>query len=248
MKTGEGPKTFPCTRLQKEEATSFFDKGPGSGPTLETDRSVGRFRLPPKLPEAPVHHPLQRLEEARMRRWCKGLMLATVAMMVVLTMLDQPLEISKDLRQELGIKHGTGIVALELKARQTVDAWQVADEREPRDWPRKRYAQINVGLDFAFLLIYSTALALACLLRIPVWKSRLGQRLAVLLAWGLWIAAALDAVENVALLMLLGGDGNPALPQVARFAAIPKFALVSAALLYLLMSLPIGWLRRLGAR
>ena len=56
---------------------------------------------------------------------------------------------------------------------------------------------------------------------------------AMFLAWGLWLAAFLDAVENAVLIvMLFGAVVNP-LPQIAYFCAFIKFSLVFAGLIYI---------------
>jgi hypothetical protein len=128
-----------------------------------------------------------------------------------------------------------GIVDLELagnerRARAVLDAWDAAAQQR---------AQSAVRLDFLFLLAYSTAISLACL-----WaagrlshRPRLAQAGRVL-AWAQWGAALLDAVENLALLMLLQGPVQQPWPALARSCAVPKFAIVSAGLLYALY----GWL------
>ena len=61
---------------------------------------------------------------------------------------------------------------------------------------------------------------------------RRGHDLGLALAWGQWLAALLDALENVALLRMLRGPETHPWPRVARWSAIPKFALVAAGALY----------------
>jgi hypothetical protein len=50
------------------------------------------------------------------------------------------------------------------------------------------------------------------------------------LAWAVWLAAPLDALENAALIRVLGDPTAGAWPAVAWACAVPKFALVFAAL------------------
>ena len=52
------------------------------------------------------------------------------------------------------------------------------------------------------------------------------------LAWGQWLAALLDVVENVALLVILLDSPVAPWPQVALWCAVPKFALVFLGLGY----------------
>ena len=103
-------------------------------------------------------------------------------------------------------------------------------------WQNKKmtYAGINMGLDFLFLSLYSITIALSCLLvsvRLPEhWK--FFKRFGFLMALAVIIAALFDIVENIALIKLLLGSANKLLPVVAKWCAIPKFSIVSVAILY----------------
>lgn len=100
-------------------------------------------------------------------------------------------------------------------------------------------AGINLGLDYLFLLVYPIALGLGCL-QIARRCQRLGEKgrwmasLAGPLAWEAIFAGGLDAIENAALIQVLLGATDPVWPQLARWMALPKFALVLLCLLYLL--------------
>lgn len=92
----------------------------------------------------------------------------------------------------------------------------------------RRRMRTGIWYDYPFLIAYSTALTLACL-----WASRqFGHRHDALrtacevIAWGQWLAALLDAIENVGLLRMLDGSRAEVWPALARGCAIPKFALV----------------------
>jgi hypothetical protein len=109
-------------------------------------------------------------------------------------------------------------------------------------------AAFGLGLDFLFLVLYSTTIAWACL-----WAAKQLRgagplaALGVPLAWGQWCAALLDAVENVALWALLVGPVTAPWPRLAQVCAIPKFALVFAGLLYAAIgagAVLVGRLRR----
>jgi hypothetical protein len=104
------------------------------------------------------------------------------------------------------------------------------------DWrdPGKIKAGFSLGLDFLFIALYSTTIALAC-----VWATLKGQErgwpvtfIGIPLAWGQWVAAILDVVENIALIVLLFGSKLAALPVLAKIAAIPKFVLIALGILY----------------
>lgn len=69
------------------------------------------------------------------------------------------------------------------------------------------------------------------------------RTLGEVLAWGQWLAALLDAVENVGLLRMIDGARLAKWPALARWCAIPKFALIVIGTLYVLIR--IGqWLAR----
>jgi len=101
--------------------------------------------------------------------------------------------------------------------------------------PGRVLAGIDLGLDYLFLAAYATALALGCALAVPFLaiRSRLLGWLAAVLGWGQLLAGALDAVENAALIALLRGARDEALPVVAWWCAAVKFSLVAAGLGFL---------------
>ena len=107
------------------------------------------------------------------------------------------------------------------------------------------YAGFNLGLDYAYLLLYSTAIAMTI-----VWLSEgLSNRgwfliLAVALAWGQWLAAGLDAIENFALLRLLVTIPVEPWPQIAWWCAAIKFSLVIAGLLCVVLTLALRLVER----
>ena len=123
-----------------------------------------------------------------------------------------------------------GVVTFELVgtlsgSQSIVESWQGA---------AMTWAGINMGLDFLFLLLYSMTIALACLILAGRMPGNL-QGLKILGGWlalGILIAAGLDAIENIALILLLAGSENEFLSPLARWMAIPKFGLVLLSLLY----------------
>lgn len=99
------------------------------------------------------------------------------------------------------------------------------------------YAAVSLGLDNLFLFAYAACIGLACVLVGRRFHPQSALRLVgVLLSWGLIIAAGLDAVENVALISLLLGSTNVALPALARSAALVKFLLVLLGIVYVVLA------------
>ena len=131
-----------------------------------------------------------------------------------------------------------GIVSLELARYPEVAA------RVITSWDATQQAAATAGVywDFLWLLCYSTTISLAC-----VWAAGVFSRSPYLasigyaLAWLLWLAALLDAVENVALLQMLGGATQPPWPALAYWCALAKFDIIFLGLVYVLAGAG-GWL------
>jgi hypothetical protein len=96
--------------------------------------------------------------------------------------------------------------------------------------------------DNFFLLAYSTAIALSCVMAADRLHApgTLEYNLAILLAWAQWLAALLDRTENFALEKMLRGAVKSPWPQIARWCAIPKFIIVFAGLGYVAIAAFIG--------
>lgn len=108
-------------------------------------------------------------------------------------------------------------------------------------------AGLSLGLDFLFLFAYAGSIGLGCVLTARALSPQDGlvYRLGIWLAWGLLIAAFLDYLENYALIRLLLGSELALWPVMARWCAIPKFGLVGAGLLFVIVG---GIVSLLGRR
>jgi hypothetical protein len=131
---------------------------------------------------------------------------------------------------------GRPMIALELAGSDCVrDVLKSAKDADDKYIEKYRTA---LGWDFLFIFIYPLCGIVGCLLAIKFFAARdfsispisvtIGFVLIVLLP----LAALLDAVEDFALLRVLRGQIESPWPQVARWCAIPKFAIVIATLLY----------------
>ena len=127
-----------------------------------------------------------------------------------------------------------GIVSFELaatpeRARTIVEQWGISGEA-------RMLAQI--GLDNWWLALYSTTLAILCVMvaaRTRKHSAAWGD-LGRWLAWGMWIAAAFDRIENFALVRSIDHGPTWPLTITAAVCAVLKFALIAAGLLYILGS------------
>ena len=105
------------------------------------------------------------------------------------------------------------------------------------------YAGLSLGLDYLYMPLYAGSIALCCVL-LARGTERALQFTGVLLAWAQLLAGGLDAVENYALIQIILGESSEFWPILAKYCALPKFALVALGLLFVLLA--GGW--RLGQR
>lgn len=160
-------------------------------------------------------HPL-RGSPRQLRQLAMWTAVSTALLMTVLTLIGRPLNTPAA---------PWGIVSFEVayspaRASQILDSW---------DEPARHRAQMSLWVDYLFIPAYSTLMTLVCLcatgcLRRRAWRI---ARLGVLVAWGQWIAGALDTVENATLLVVLAGPVTGPWPQVAAVAALTKFTLLA---------------------
>jgi hypothetical protein len=107
-------------------------------------------------------------------------------------------------------------------------------------------ARQQLWIDFGYLLAYGTFLTLALAAVRNLARERGWRRLVaiggVVISFGV-LAAALDALENICLLLTLDGAGA-AFPLLATIFSTCKFALTIAAISYLIAGLATRRLRR----
>jgi hypothetical protein len=183
-----------------------------------------------------MRHPFQGIKQGRRTRTFLLLLSGMLAVMIPLSIVSQPLKTGAA---------PAGMVSFELaataaKASEIIMSW---------DSTARLHAAFSLGLDYLFLVAYSTTIGFAC-----VWAaSVLGRRrpaletLGLLVAWGQWGAGLFDATENTALILLLFGSSSDSLAHIAFVAAILKFALTIVGLLFASAGVA-GWiLSRKGA-
>ena len=107
-------------------------------------------------------------------------------------------------------------------------------------WDAETKSVLRTALmwDFLFIFIYPGLIAAVCLVGARYLDARgyLGLRVSIFFILLALFAAALDAVENCALLGVLGGQEANLLPAVARWCAIVKFACAFTAGGYALLA------------
>ena len=177
-----------------------------------------------------LNHPYNKLPQQRRRLFLIVAIVLTLAVEGYLIILNSALS---------GPYAPGGIVAFELAKTAP------AAEAILHNWGNAGIdtARRSLQWDFLFLLLYPLAISLACARVAEQWMGwrNLFQMTGYLLAWGQFVAGALDALENLILLSMLDQDFGIALPYLAWIAASLKFMLVGAGLLYVLA----GLIRRL---
>ena len=113
------------------------------------------------------------------------------------------------------------------KAQTIIDAWNENDRIR---------AGFSLGFDYLYMPVYSTTIALGCILAAGVLSKKAWHSIGLLLAWGLWAAALFDAIENLALSGNLFGSPIEPFPALAAGCAALKFGLILLGLLYTLIA------------
>jgi hypothetical protein len=168
-------------------------------------------------------HPLSRMSSGTRSKTFWVLLAATIAWTILLALIDGPVQTDAA---------PIGMVSFEL-ARSSESAQAMLDS-----WNHhaQLHLALSLGLDYVYLLLYSSTIAVACLwvVDVPASKARgvMGSMIPVgnTMAWMAWGAALLDAVENYALFkVLLTGPSAP-WPALAFGFALVKFIVLAVTI------------------
>jgi len=166
-------------------------------------------------------HPLQGIPAYARPKVFVALLLLTVLVMAVFALTGAPLTTSAA---------PLGIVSLELAGN------AATAERILASWDdnTRLRAAFGLGIDYLYMPLYSTTIGLACVWAAEALRRRRWPFVAAgsPLAWGLWLAALADAIENVALATIMFHGVAEPWPQVSFWCASVKFALIILGLLY----------------
>jgi hypothetical protein len=169
----------------------------------------------------------QQLRGTGMRRFSLYLVF-TVVVMVALNWVSAPLTTDQA---------RSGIISYEF-ARTPEQAAKVLSSWSPQV---KLRAAFSLGLDYLFMPLYAITIGLACRMASGVLSSRRWP-LAFFGGWlagGLWLAAGLDAIENIALTALMFGSQERFWPMMAFLCASIKFFLIFSGLVYTFLGLAV---------
>jgi hypothetical protein len=154
--------------------------------------------------------------------------IASVAIGVVLAVLDARM-------RDAG---GPGIIGFELAGSED----RAAEIRS--DWGDEGTdaARASLWIDFAYIVAYATFLTLATWATRDLARARGWPRMAAVgraVIPFAAVAGAFDAVEDVGLLLAVGGHGGYLAPRLAQICALLKFALLAVVIAYLVAGLPL---------
>lgn len=187
-----------------------------------------------------MSHPLTRINANILKSIFWILFGLTIGLMIIMSLVGAPLTTASAPR---------GIVSFEFAGSLESAAMIV------RSWDEavRILAAFSIGLDFLFLVLYSTTIGLACLWSGGILAERKWS-LAALgepLAWGQWFAALLDIVENIALMVMLvtfvqAGYIHELVPRITQIVAGIKFTLVFLGLTYTFLGMTINIVGKLS--
>ena len=140
----------------------------------------------------------------------------------------------------LGRMDGRGVSIFDLELMRTsAEATEVVSRLGPDGVDA---AQMAIYLDFPYLVAYALFLSAACVVLAARAADRGASTLASAgrtIAWLAPAAAALDAVENIALLQVLSGGVDQPWPGLAFGFASAKFVLLAVVVVYLVVAIVV---------
>ena len=119
------------------------------------------------------------------------------------------------------------MLAFELNAGAAPEMFKKWDEAKVK-------LRLAILWDYLFIFIYPAAIATACFIAATFLDNRgiIAFQYSLVIICAQLVAAALDAVEDFALLQVLRGPIERPWPQIARWCALGKFSLIIVGLVY----------------
>lgn len=169
-----------------------------------------------------MRHPLSFIPTPNRRSVFIALLAWTIFLTILSQLLNSPLRTSAA---------PAGIVSFELArspetAKLIIASWNKGTQLS---------AAFGLGLDYLYMVSYAFTISLACLLtadRMKGWLAHIG----IIMGWGIFLAAVLDAIENVGLMYSLVGYTGGFWPEVSFWCATFKFAFIILGILFALVS------------
>ncbi len=184
-----------------------------------------------------TRHPFEFIPPGWWSRFFWPLLALTVLMIIVFSVTGAPLT---------NAVASYGVVSFELagtveNAQKILNSWNANTQIR---------AAFGLGLDYLFMVVYASTIAFGCGIAARV-LDRNGWplvRLGNYLSWGVILAALLDAVENLALTILIFGAVVPPWPEIARWCAMIKFALIFIGIVYAIFGGVVALVERISTK
>ncbi len=93
--------------------------------------------------------------------------------------------------------------------------------------------QFNTGLDFVFIIAYTSFFLLCCKALMNNYRSSGLKTIGLIFLELSVLVGVLDLVENIAMLITLGGYGSNLSVTISHWAAITKFSLAAFVAVYI---------------
>jgi hypothetical protein len=169
--------------------------------------------------------------EDRKRLWFGSLIISAVSLRAIMV-LDESL---------ITDAAPSGIISLEFagsmaRAQKILSSWDVG---------AKVRGALSIGIDYLFLVAYALFISIACanIAKALMIERLLMAKIGFMLGWAQFLAASLDAIENVALIQLLLGSQRELYTWIAWGCAGIKFSLVGLGLAYMIIGFIIIHMR-----
>jgi hypothetical protein len=172
-----------------------------------------------------MRHPLEAIPAAKRARVFLPLLIATLLITFAFRFIGPAAPTIVDFELAGSVSKATGII----------NAWTPLD---------RIHAGFSLGFDYLYMPIYSTTIALACVWAATAIRSGTWRPIGLALAWGLWLAAIFDAIENLALIGNLFGTPLEPYPQLAAICATLKFGLIGLGLVYTIGGVAVRLIKR----
>jgi hypothetical protein len=98
----------------------------------------------------------------------------------------------------------------------------------------KRTMQLNVTIDFVFIICYSLFFFFCCKALMDQFHFRYLKTIGFIFLELSVLIGILDLIENIALLITLGGYGSDVSVLISKWAAICKFSLAALVVIYII--------------
>jgi hypothetical protein len=96
--------------------------------------------------------------------------------------------------------------------------------------------QFNTGIDFLFIIAYTSLFLLCCKALMDNYRSSGLKTIGLIFLELSVLVGILDLVENIAMLITLGGYGSDISVTISRWAAIVKFCVAGMVLMYIIVA------------